>query len=95
MLVLVTYDIASKDANGRRQLQLVAKTCGVYGKRVQNSVFECSIDARQMREMQARLGGLIDGTTDSLRFYLLGNHGFDKTICLGQAKPAFQPFLMV
>ncbi len=41
MLVLVTYDVNTETAAGRRRLRKVAKVCVDYGQRVQNSVFEC------------------------------------------------------
>ena len=42
MLVLITYDVSTVDADGKRRLRQVAKRCVVHGQRVQNSVFECS-----------------------------------------------------
>ena len=95
MLVLVTYDIAVNDAEGRRRLQRVSKTCSAYGKRVQNSVFECMMDACQLRELQACLNRQIDVNTDSLRFYMLGNHSSGRIVCFVQAAPAFQPLLFI
>mgnify|MGYP001129964062 CR=1 FL=1 len=65
MLVLVTYDVNTETAAGRRRLRKVAKVCVDYGQRVQNSVFECLLDAAQYT---------IDSESDSLRFYQLGNH---------------------
>ena len=47
MLVLVTYDVNTETAAGRRRLRKVAKVCVDYGQRVQNSVFECLLDAAQ------------------------------------------------
>ena len=47
MLVLVTYDVNTETADGRRRLRKVAKVCVDYGQRVQNSVFECLLDAAQ------------------------------------------------
>lgn len=44
MMVLVTYDVNTQDAEGRRRLNKVAKTCVNVGQRVQNSVFECLLD---------------------------------------------------
>ena len=74
MLVLVTYDVNTTDAAGRRRLRQVAKKCVAYGQRVQNSVFECNVDASQYKRLQAELKKLIDPETDSLRFYTLGNN---------------------
>lgn len=74
MLVLVTYDVNTEDAGGKRRLRRVAKACTNYGQRVQNSVFECVVDAAQSRELEAKLQSLIDSERDSLRLYYLGNH---------------------
>lgn len=74
MLVLITYDVNTESPAGRKRLRQVAKVCLNYGQRVQNSVFECVMDAAKCREVQARLIKIIDEKTDSLRFYYLGNH---------------------
>ena len=47
MLVLITYDVNTEDAAGRKRLRHVAKLCVNYGQRVQNSVFECLVDPVQ------------------------------------------------
>ena len=73
MLLLVTYDVSTTTAAGRKRLQKVAKCCVAHGQRVQNSVFECSLDAAQAVNLQAQLEGIIDTETDSLRFYNLGD----------------------
>ncbi len=74
MLVLVTYDVNTEDAAGRRRLNKIAKQCVNYGQRVQNSVFECSLDAAQYRLLKAALCDIMDSHRDSLRFYNLGNN---------------------
>ena len=74
MLVLITYDVNTENAAGRRRLRLIAKQCVNYGQRVQNSVFECLLDAAQCRVLQAKLYEIIDIERDSLRFYFLGNN---------------------
>lgn len=74
MLVLITYDVNTEDAGGRKRLRKIAKKCVDYGQRVQNSVFECNLDAAQCRSLQAKLASMIDPEKDSLRFYYLGNH---------------------
>jgi len=73
MLVLVTYDVNTETAAGRKRLRKVAKACVNYGQRVQNSVFECMLDAAQYTLFKARLADLIDPELDSLRFYRLGD----------------------
>ena len=74
MMVLVTYDVNTETEAGKKRLRKVAKQCQNYGQRVQNSVFECLIDAAQLRHLKHRLTKLIDLEKDSLRFYYLGNH---------------------
>ena len=72
MLVLVTYDVRTETAEGRRRLRQVARACEDYGQRVQFSVFECDLDPALWVRLRARLIGLIDPERDSLRFYVLG-----------------------
>jgi CRISPR-associated protein Cas2 len=71
MDVLVSYDVATGDAVGRRRLRKVAKVCVGYGQRVQKSVFECSVNELQMEELRDRLVKCIDEKKDSLRIYRL------------------------
>ena len=74
MLVLITYDVNTEDAAGRKRLRQIAKQCVNYGQRVQNSVCECLLDTAQCRMLQAKLCKIMDPEKDSLRFYYLGNH---------------------
>lgn len=74
MLVVVTYDVSVTDPGGPRRLSRVAKVCERYGKRVQNSVFECVVDAVGLKEMQASLKQAANLDTDSLQFYNLGKN---------------------
>ena len=90
MLVLITYDVNTEDAAGRKRLRQVAKQCVNYGPRVQCSVFECLLDAAQRRSLQAKLCAIIDPEKDSLRFYNLGNHYQSKIEHYG-CKEAYQP----
>ena len=39
MLLLITYDVNTTTASGRRRLSRIAKICCNYGQRVHNSVF--------------------------------------------------------
>ena len=73
MMLLITYDVNTTTASGRRRLSRIAKICCNYGQRVQNSVFECLLDATQYVTLKAELTALIEPETDSLRFYRLGN----------------------
>lgn len=74
LLVLITYDVNTETAAGKARLRKVAKQCVNYGRRVQNSVFECILDNAQCVLLKTSLIEIIDEKTDSLRFYYLGNH---------------------
>lgn len=88
MLVLITYDVNTETAAGRSRLRKVAKQCTNYGQRVQNSVFECNMDAAKCRQVKAILEEMIDKDKDSLRFYYLGDNYKNKVEHIG-AKPGF------
>lgn len=74
MLVLITYDVNTEDAAGKKRLRHVAKECVKHGQRVQCSVFECLLDTAQCKMLQATLCKIIDMSKDSLRFYYLGKN---------------------
>lgn len=88
VLVLITYDVNTETEAGKRRLRKVAKQCLNYGQRVQNSVFECQLDAAKYRQVKAILEEIIDKKVDSLRFYNLGNNYKTKIEHVG-AKAAF------
>lgn len=73
MLVLITYDVSTKNTEGKARLRRVAKECQNYGQRVQNSVFECILDSSQLLNLKDKLLQLINQEEDSIRFYYLGN----------------------
>jgi CRISPR-associated protein Cas2 len=86
MLVLITYDVSTESAAGRTRLRKVAKQCVNYGRRVQNSVFECEMDAAKCREVKEILREIIVESEDSLRFYYLGNNYKNKVEHFGIKK---------
>lgn len=90
MMVLITYDVNTEDAAGRRRLRQIAKQCVNYGQRVQNSVFECVVDAAQCKQLQHKLRTIMDEDRDSLRFYYLGSRYETKIEHFG-AKPTYEP----
>ncbi len=71
MEVLVTYDVATEDAAGRRRLRRVAQACEAYGQRVQKSVFECVLSDAGLELLVARLRAEMDESADSVRIYRL------------------------
>ena len=88
MLVLITYYVNTETEAGRKRLRHVAKQCVNYGQRVQNSVFECVMDAAKCREVKNKLEKIIDKDKDSRRFYYLGNNYQNKVEHIG-AKESF------
>ena len=74
MLILITYDVNTSTKAGEKRLRKIAKECVNYGQRVQNSVFECLITEAQFVGLKATLQDIINDTTDSIRFYFLGNN---------------------
>jgi CRISPR-associated protein Cas2 len=74
LLVLITYDVSTVTAAGQKRLRKVSKICQNHGQRVQNSVFECIVDAAQFTTIKIELESIIDEEQDSLRFYRLGNN---------------------
>lgn len=83
MFVLITYDVNTQDAAGRKRLRRVAKQCVNYGVRVQNSVFECIADPAKILELKNKLTKEIEPGKDSLRFYYLGSQSKTKVEHIG------------
>ena len=88
MLVLVSYDVSTRTGTGRKRLRRVARLCENRGQRVQNSVFECHVDAAQWVSFRASLLAEADVSEDSLRFYFLGNNWKGRVEHVG-AKPSY------
>ncbi|MEI8191024.1 MAG: CRISPR-associated endonuclease Cas2 [candidate division NC10 bacterium] len=72
MLVLVSYDVNTQNADGRRRLRNIARICQNWGQRVQFSGFECIVDPAEWAGLRNRLVTTMDLEKDSLRFYYLG-----------------------
>lgn len=89
-MVVVTYDVNTETAAGRKRLRLVAKQCLNYGQRVQNSVFECLVNPVQFAQLKTRLEEIIDVETDSLRYYFLGSNWKRRVEHVG-AKVTYDP----
>lgn len=84
MFVLITYDVSLTTPYGTKRLRNVARACLNYGKRVQNSVFECILTESQYVELRNQIGNIIDSEQDSVRFYILGKNWRRKMETLGK-----------
>ena len=90
MLVLVSYDVNTQNAEGRSRLRRIARHCENWGQRVQFSVFECLVDPAQWAVLRANLIACIDKEKDSLRFYFLGSNWKKRIEHVG-VKPVYDP----
>ena len=90
MLVVVAYDVSTESDEGRKRLRRVARVCENCGQRVQNSVFECLVDAAQWVRLRTELIGEISPAADSLRFYFLGDKWKGRVEHVG-AKASYDP----
>jgi len=90
MMVLITYDVNTETPEGRRRLRKIAKACGNFGQRVQNSVFECLVDPALWINLRHKLVSTIDLQKDSLRFYFLGSN-WQRRVEHAGAKPTYDP----
>lgn len=90
MLVLVSYDVSTRDEAGRRRVRRVARLCEDRGQRVQNSVFECLVDPAQWVNLRPALVAEADPLQDSLRFYFLGSEWKRRIEHVG-ARPSYDP----
>ena len=79
MLVVITYDVNTETAAGRKRLRQIARQCVNNGEGVQDSVCEC-----------LKLCTIMDDELDSLRFYYLGNKYENKIEHFG-AKRGYEP----
>lgn len=84
MFVLITYDVNITSPPGAKRLRNVARACIDYGKRVQNSVFECILTETQYVISKNKLNGIIDTEQDSIRFYMLGKNWKNKVKTIGK-----------
>ena len=73
-MVVIAYDVETTHGGGKKRLSKVRRMCAEWGVAVQDSVYECEINAEQYRTLRERLEAAIIPETDSVRFYLLGNH---------------------
>ena len=87
MFVLITYDVSTAEAAGRRRLRRVARACEDYGVRVQKSVFECQVGQTEWVQLKDRLLREIKSDADSLRFYYLDETAKQKIEHHGVEKP--------
>ncbi len=91
MFIVVSYDVVDDKRRGK-----VHKTLKNFGARVQYSVFECQLDANELKRLQRRLRPLIDPKEDSIRFYSLCEVCLPKALVMGVGQLSeVKPFRIV
>lgn len=81
MWTLVIYDI--RDA---KRLNKIAKIMEGYGKRIQKSVFGCSLKSVDFLRMQREIEAIIKEDLDSVKYFPLCLRCQDKGILMGKGK---------
>lgn len=87
MRVIVSYDVETVTKEGRARLRRVAKVCKSFGVRVQLSIFECSVGAKEIVLLRAGLLAIVDTKRDSLRIWHLSEDDARKTEHYGIRRP--------
>ncbi|MGP1388011.1 MAG: CRISPR-associated endonuclease Cas2 [Thainema sp.] len=90
MLTLVVYDIA----DNRRRVKLAQLLEG-YGRRVQESVFECFLSLDEMKRLHQQVMRRIKQEEDNVRFYWIPSQAVEKTLVIGGAAPTPPPSVYI
>jgi CRISPR-associated protein Cas2 len=90
MLVLVVYDIA----DDRRRDRLATFLEG-YGRRVQESVFECFLSLQEMKALHLKVSGQVQAGEDNVRFYWLPADALLRTLTIGSKPPQPPPSVYI
>jgi CRISPR-associated protein Cas2 len=86
MLVLVVYDIA----DDKRRLKLSNFLEG-YGRRVQESVFECFLLLQEMEVLHHKAKKYVRADLDNVRFYWIPMDALPRTLTIGSRTPEPPP----
>ena len=84
MTYVVVYDIADDGVRAR-----VASLLAGYGRRVQESVFECQADdERELEELTGRLGSVLAGDAEGqVRIYRVCGACLQASLGVGRVEP--------
>ena len=82
MFVLVAYDIPTDKRRTK-----IAKILEDYGRRVQYSVFECDLTAKQAQKLTKEMKEVLNPEEDGIRVYRLCQECLKKIKVMGQAQP--------
>ncbi|MGH2413575.1 MAG: CRISPR-associated endonuclease Cas2 [Microcystaceae cyanobacterium] len=86
MLVLVVYDIP----DDKRRTKLSTFLEG-YGRRVQESVFECFLSLDGMKKLHQQVEKKVKPEEDNVRFYWIPADSLPRTLTIGSLPPEPPP----
>lgn len=86
MLALVVYDIP----DDKRRLKL-SKFLEGYGRRVQESVFECFLELDEMRQLHQKVLKRVKASEDNVRFYWISRDALSRVLTIGSPPPEPPP----
>jgi|LSQX01.1.fsa_nt_gb CRISPR-associated protein Cas2 len=78
MFVIISYDIVEDKRRNK-----ISKMLENYGTRVQFSVFECLIDALQLKTIKEFAESILETSADSMRYYILCESCLKKVDIIG------------
>lgn len=87
MDVLVAYDIANTQGDGRQRLVGIAQVCASFGTRVQLSVFECRLSPESLARLTGEILDVIDARHDSVLIYRFDGPVASARTQLGRRRP--------
>ncbi len=90
MLVLVVYDIADDKRRDR-----LATFLEGYGRRVQESVFECFLTLSEMQALHLKVLKKVKPAEDNVRFYWVPVDALPRTLTIGSDPPQPPPTVYI
>lgn len=86
MMVLVVYDVA----DDKRRL-ILSNILEGYGRRVQESVFECFLSLNEMKKLHEQVKKRVKPEEDNVRFYWVPADALPRTLTIGSEPPQPPP----
>lgn len=86
MMVLVVYDVA----DDKRRL-ILSNFLEGYGRRVQESVFECFLSLNEMKKLHEQVKKRVKPEEDNVRFYWVPADALPRTLTIGSEPPQPPP----
>ncbi|MGG6269705.1 CRISPR-associated endonuclease Cas2 [Leptolyngbya sp. AN03gr2] len=90
MLLLVVYDVA----DDKRRTKLAHFLEG-YGRRVQESVFECFLPLPEVKKLFEQVKRRVKAKEDNVRFYWIPSDALPKTLTIGSPLPGAPPSVYI